>query len=698
MSAARQEHCHTYLLILKAYPPFHSTPHRTELSMIVKAAGSDLAFNPEIIPNRKSRSIWKGLLCSLVTTGLIFGLLIGITTISKNVDPVVHPHRRLYATPDQITQPSQVVKPLIDETQIFDIAATVWIRDGTIIASSGTDVLEVEDERGAKDNSDSTVILEETNDFGNIFRKGRKDSVIPLPKEILLFSEVLFRGVTLKDKRVKKVNLEIPTSLFQSTNLSYYDLRAGFTLIPNSPSPLDYAVNYSSWIPSSVETPPLFPPEQSISLRERIINAYGINVPLLAFHPVKSFCTDSNGLDAMESENPEDDFGADAPSNRWVLNDFDGFNAYDVKIKKGESVLSKHPYVVTRSFIQVADFTHPLNRKQFNTEHTNLKSYSCGIGWGNAPRWQDCFRQGFKWVGNWENQIKLGIPDASKDGNRTTYVYAPYLHSVPNAYGPNDLVPIPVNREKCHAAQSEVADTITVPWSISYTGRSAAKMFLGESITKLNPVDPSATEREKALAQFEKEHTDAIYHGHWHNEEYHPRRAVVLASTYQIFFYAGRLAVLIYWYTRISTVGISRSGMLLTSSSSLIAYMAIIAREYKNKAILDATWEAFTEGLFFLPGTILTLRSVLRLEWRWVYGYIPALQRLPPSHKERASERLDARLSMRNKLLIISFVIGLYRVFSVEDWEVIPTIGIPPDDSNNSHWLSKVSDLISSPI
>ncbi|KIJ47998.1 hypothetical protein M422DRAFT_66386 [Sphaerobolus stellatus SS14] len=671
--------------------------------MITKTTSSDLTFNPEIVPNRQPRSIWKDLLCSLVTIGLIFGLLIGITTISKKIDPVVHPHRRLYATPDQIMQPSQVVKPLIDEKQTFDIAVTVWIRDGTITASNGTDVLEVENEKSAKNNSVSTI-LEEINDFGSTFLKGMKDSVTALPKEILLFSEVLFRGVTLKDKRVKKVNLEIPISLFQSTNLSHYDLRAGFALIPNSPSPLDYAVNYSSWMPPAVEIPPLFPPNQSISLRERIINAYGINVPLIEFHPMKSLCIDSNRLDTMESEELEDDFGADAPSNRLVFDLFGGFDAYVVKIPKGESVLSKHPYVVTRSYIQVADFTHPLNRKEFNTAHNDLKRHStatCRIRLNKKPYWRSCSRfrnRGFKRVGNWENQIKLGIPDASKDGNRTAYVYAPYLHSVPNAYGPKDLVPIPVNREKCHAAQSKVSDTITVPWSISYSGRSAAKMLLGESIIKDNPVDPSATEREKALAQYQKEHRDAMFHGHWHNEEYHPRRVLVLNSAYHIFFYASWFVGLIYWYTRTSTVGISRSGMLLTSSSTLVAYMAIISRVYKSKAILDATLEAFTEGLLLLPGSILTLKTVLRLEWRWAYGCIPALQRLPPSHKERASERLDARLSMQNRLLIIIFIIGLYRVFSVEDWQVIPTIGIPPDDSNNSHWLSKVSDLISSPI
>ncbi|KIJ47994.1 hypothetical protein M422DRAFT_45483 [Sphaerobolus stellatus SS14] len=658
--------------------------------MVVNAASSDLAFNPKILSNRKPRSIWKGLLCCLVAIGLIFGLLIGIPMISKKVDPVVHPHRRLYATPDQVMQPSKVVKPLIDEKQTFDIAVTVWIRDGTIIASNGT-----EDENSAKNNSDNTVILEESNVFGSVFPKGRKDLVISLPKEILLFSEVLFKGITLKDKRAKKVNLEIPISLFQSTNLSLYDLRAGFTLIPNSPSPLDYAVNYSSWIPSSVETPPLFPPEQSISLKERIIHAYGINVPLIAFHPVKSFCTDLNGPDAMESEDPEDDFGTDAPSSRRVSDKF-RFNIYENKFKKGEYILSNHPYVITRSYIQVADFTHPLNRKQFNTAHNILKGYSCG--WGGRPRWQQCFRRGFKWAGNWENQIKLGIPDGSKDENRTTYVYAPYLYSVPNAHGPNDLVPIPVNREECHAAQSGVADTITVPWSISYSGRSAAEMFLEERFTKWKTVDPSATEREKVLAQYQKEHRDPIFHGHWHNEEYHPRRVLVLESAYRIFFYASWFVGLIYWYTRISTVGISMSGMLLTSSSTLIVYMAIIARAYKNKVILDATWEAFTEGLFLLPSTILTLRTVLRLEWRWAYGRIPALQRLPPSDKERASERLDTRLSMRNRLLVIFFIIGLYRVFSVKDWEVIPTIGIPPDDSNDLHWVSNLSDMISSPI
>ncbi|KIJ29223.1 hypothetical protein M422DRAFT_188779 [Sphaerobolus stellatus SS14] len=135
---------------------------------------------------------------------------------------------------EEVKDRRTVVRPLVDGTQTFDIAATVWIREPS---SQLEDEIEGGEDEGTQSDSD-------------------------VPHEIPLFSDIIFRRLTLKDKRaLKEVNLQIPTEVFKSRKLSNFDIRATFALIPNSPSLLDYAVNYSTWIPSSIKNPPKRPSE-----------------------------------------------------------------------------------------------------------------------------------------------------------------------------------------------------------------------------------------------------------------------------------------------------------------------------------------------------------------------------------------------------------------------------------------------------
>ncbi|KIJ55861.1 hypothetical protein M422DRAFT_41716 [Sphaerobolus stellatus SS14] len=472
--------------------------------MSTDAAGSGLALDPGTIPKRKRPSICKGLLCCMSITGLVFVVLGAITIFIAVLDPVVFPHRSQYATRQELAKgdPSLLVKPLVNETQTFDIAVTVWMRDGTVEVS--------------------------------------KDI---LPKEIPLFSDVIFKGLTLKDKRVvKRVNFEIPTALFRSHELSYYDLRAGFTLIPTFPSPLDYAANYSSWI-TSLERLPLSI-NRPTSLREQIIEANGINVPLIEFHEARTFCEDGDSSDVLKvnDELDEDDwleqefkFGfrkvpvPSPPRDPYALNKA----KYVVSIKdRGESFLEKHPHVVTKSHIRVADFTRPFNRERFLREHIRLKSYACQpTRWGPSVLWGACIQRSFWNVGNFETHVKLGIPVATRNrtiiGNRTEYAYAPHLAAQPNAHGPKDLIPFPVNREDCDPERGMINDTLAVTWRISYSGRSALKMLIGDNAPEWNGPNIDASDQGKFMDHHDKAYVDSLFFGHSHYDNYHPWRQLI---------------------------------------------------------------------------------------------------------------------------------------------------------------------------
>ncbi|KIJ55860.1 hypothetical protein M422DRAFT_41715 [Sphaerobolus stellatus SS14] len=94
-----------------------------------------------------------------------------------------------------------------------------------------------------------------------------------------------------------------------------------------------------------------------------------------------------------------------------------------------------------------------------------------------------------------------------------------------------------------------------------------------------------------------------------------------------------------------------------------------------------------------LPGPILALMTVLRVEFRW-RGWIPVFQRLPPSHRERASQRLDAQFSTWKRLLIFLSLVGLYVVFSLENWEIISS-EIPEYESTvtDPYWLQMLDKI-----
>lgn len=80
-------------------------------------------------------------------------------------------------------RPQDVVRPLVDANQTFDIVATVWLHTETDSEAPALDGV-ASDERG--------LVLHENP----------------------IFAGTVFRGLTLKDKKKKtSVNLEIPTTI-----------------------------------------------------------------------------------------------------------------------------------------------------------------------------------------------------------------------------------------------------------------------------------------------------------------------------------------------------------------------------------------------------------------------------------------------------------------------------------------------------
>ena len=121
-----------------------------------------------------------------------------------------------------------------------------------------------------------------------------------------------------------------------------------------------------------------------------------------------------------------------------------------------------------------------------------------------------------------------------------------------------------------------------------------------------------------------------------------------------------------YWYTRSSTVGISKIATILFAATTLASYFLV------NLSQINGDW--FTMLLFtlaYLPfelsPSLLMLKVVWRIEFEWnqekgkgkrtkkwkeMKRWLPGVHFAKPTHAERASDRLDARTPWTVKLSV----------------------------------------------
>ncbi|KIJ29221.1 hypothetical protein M422DRAFT_37029 [Sphaerobolus stellatus SS14] len=650
-----------------------------------------LKLDPGTVPRRQRSSICKCFLYSVaIMTIFLFGLG-AMTILSSLRDNFIYPHKWMYqnATLEDIKDRSSIVRPLVDRTQTFDIAATVWIREPTS---------QLENEIEGKE----TLI----------------------PAEVPLFSDIIFRKLSLKDKWASnQVNLRIPTKVFKSRKLSNFDLRATFALIPNSPSLLEYAVSYSTWIPSSIPVPPKRPSEfplgsspKQASLENEIIDAYAINVPLISFFPINNRCGAPNGTE--ESINP-----VDIDDEDWLMDENTTFSSekhipkykskgdrwiwdyFEVEVKDGE-LAEEHPYIISRSHIRVADFTEILNRKAFVGAHKKLRGSSCGQDISDIKAsWKKCNRGSYYERGNWETQVKLGIPDESLGKNRTEWAYAPHLSAVSDSAGPWDLIPVPTNHHDCltNSDPDNIPnvgqDFMDVTWKISYAGRTPPKLLLGNALSSdvyKHQINMTGTEYKKALQQSGTELRHAV-HGHWHHEGSHPRRSAALKVTSRFLSFICTLLDILYWYTLMNTVGISIPGALLVSLANCFKYVLMIF-DHEKATLVNVLWFAFFNTLWNLPVPVLMLKVALggSLD-RW-NGWVPTITVSPPSHRERSSRRTDSRTSWKLMALVYLSFAGLYYFLNPDQIELIPSKGYPNPDPVDRKLVLLLKPFTGSPV
>ncbi|KAJ7021462.1 hypothetical protein C8F04DRAFT_1140897 [Mycena alexandri] len=641
------------------------------------------SLNPGV-PARKRSSLCKFSLWIGLILGALFLFRLAVT-IGKSLfwfTHFSHSHILQNQTLDQVQDRASVVRPLIDENQVFDIAVSIW------------------------------TMPAEMHDGERI-----PGDVAETP----LYSDIVFRGLRLSDKHIyTTLSYKLPTALFRRLLLKGNDLRASFVVIPTTPSLVEYVTNISTWRPETMRIPPVrawpFPlgtfNTASPTMVDKALDSFGISIPLMEFHEIASKCggskvfkpkfddDEAKGADEGD-EDDEDDFNpvtADDEAN-WR------FSAVSDIARNPLHAVNRHPFIVTRTQIRIVDEVRIFNRKAFNKEHNKLKSTSCGQGRDMVVDPNLCYGS-FYSNGNWETRFKLQIPDEETGKFRTEWAYGPYMgHGVFSA-GPKDLVPVPVTRETCpelkNAASSD-PEYIDINWRLSYSGRSPAKFGTSEIISHPTRVGYNDSEYKKIQAHDRAELWNGLY-GHRFYEDAHPRRRLILAILSGVLFFVQSVLELGYWYTRTSTAFISVPGTIMIAASGIIAALAHVASSAETQK-LNLSASQWFPWLWLILLTLVTrfslpllmLKTATRLEFAGSNGRTFHL--VPPTHKERNSQRLDSRTSWAVKTGVCVFLLVIYYFSSPDEYHVLAGQLPPPGpDDHPTNIVNRFSALLISPL
>ncbi|EKM74896.1 hypothetical protein AGABI1DRAFT_132803 [Agaricus bisporus var. burnettii JB137-S8] len=623
---------------------------------------------------RKKRSVLK--LC-LWLSGIIVIVLVslGVWKLgTKEFMKVRNPYGYMYhdekGKGGEPTDWSQVVKPMMTKDSKFDVVASVWIRDDTLVDSEKDAVAKIDGEERP---------------------------------EKLIFTGKVFENVDAKSNmKFANVDLRIPTNHFKHANLSNYDLRASFVLVQsneNRPSWLDFAKHFTTWKPQSLELLSVRKHDADLTPEDMIYDSFGISIPLIQFHNIgskrpgnidnTSLVKNSATVEDTTPFERESESSSNGETN-WDEKEIE--SAFTAQINMGglggrnsfelEFIGGNHPvteYHPTHLHIMKQD--RLFNRLPYIIAQSLVANRTCVESSGKPiqnPEWYQCHRNSLK-SGVFETEIQVRLP--SSFGNtgttndrkqwKTEWLYAPYMSATHNATGPKDIVPIPVDREN-------FPQTETVNWKLSFSSHRQEKFLLFDAQMYQGHVY-NMTETEPLLQKMQHEHDLNVgIYGHRIGEDAHPRRIIIRDVISVCIRLSCWLLVIHYWYTRTTTTGISRLGTVLMSLWPLLDTLEgllvfMFSHEIPSFFAIDAL------------RPFLMLVAVMRLECSWSTRkkggkkkWIPRVHMAKATHSERASERTDARLSKSVKLMLfITIFVVAHFFITPKSYLLSPTIELP---------------------
>ncbi|KAF7322394.1 hypothetical protein HMN09_00017300 [Mycena chlorophos] len=307
------------------------------------------------------------------------------------------------------------------------------------------------------------------------------------------------------------------------------------------------------------------------------------------------------------------------------------------------------------------------NGAAYRAEHKWLKATAC-----RGPSYRKCGRS-YETLGNLETLLELQVPpELNHTETEVLWMYAPYMH-IKKGVGPQDYIPV----TWANCTEAPVPDFVNVTLNVAFAGRSPGKSAAANAMS-FNVFIHNGSDCVVMKQQRVFELWNGVL-GHRFHDDAHPRRGFFLMLIVAIGFSARFILALPYWWSRITTTGISRSGAMLVSTSYLLKAGIHLYKAYPD--LLGRRGGALVEACIAVSLPLIMLRAINRIDVEWNRRF-PTFSRSPATHQERRSERIDNEVSWRAKLVLVlagTLVYYFGRVWEIEVVAGFSSIECPPN-------------------
>ncbi|ORX40615.1 hypothetical protein BD324DRAFT_647537 [Kockovaella imperatae] len=561
----------------------------------------------------------------VVVFGALICVAIGVTcfVLARNaIRDMRDPHKGLFVSNATIHTPD-MVRPLIEQDDSFDVVLGIWVRE----PNAKVDV------------STAAEFLEEINSQDNSTTSERPKKAVGFPLEKrndrIIYEETVFKNIKMNGKTHDKVvEFNLPTDILQDSLLFSSDVRATITVIPHV-ADLEAMSNYSDWRPSKVK------PLQRLSEDfEHKYDQSHSSSNTLKWGALKHIGI-SSSLVELVSETQCLDM---AKKVDWVLPDVEDEWEYFVpnKARANQAValaMTSKPYLYTRSHVYMIQESRPIPKADFDKRHDQLRRNSCGRNYlpPEISRF-NCHRS-YGLHGNWETVFTIG-PDGSAQDLR----YGPFLGVVGQSAGPKHVQNLLPKRAVCVNSSAPVdiprlPEFVPVKYEVRFSTMSPARLRLLEDFVPAAHINFTATQKEMADAHDVWEQSNGV----WGNgmTGARPYTRLVLGTLSDVILPPFILTLgLLYWATRQTAAGISITGATFAILSWVVEVGQVISEMWKYEEIGLLAFQAV--GLLWSLFQIwIIARLILPYEMSLGGGLKGAVRRKEPSHRERASRRID---------------------------------------------------------
>ncbi|KAJ3574379.1 hypothetical protein NP233_g1800 [Leucocoprinus birnbaumii] len=606
--------------------------------------GGQLQLDPGA-PERKPRSATKVCLWLTFTFLVIAGCSLVHFIAQRALYGIQHPHSNHYhpKPESEVTDWSPVVRPLITKKDSFDIIASVWAHD----------------DRG---------------EDGGLYIDGEERP------ERLIFSKPVFRNVNLKGKtQFTNVTLRVPVASLRGANISTHDLRASFVLVHSeTPSWLTDPLKFTTWKPDSLHSPSVRLWKETPSVKDQIYDSFGVTIPLIQFHNAPYDITASLQPATANPAYPSDLEGEyfERTRQRASPNNHGLYFLGDQR-----PVGEHHPYIITRTDIGIMEETNLYDHRLYALTQQSLAMRLCvypGIGMSiYRPLWYQCTRA-YGQMGVFETKIQAKMAESESSRSRGQYMhyYAPHLTASFRSPGPKDLIPVPLGiKDTTMENDKEPTDEefIEVGWRLSFSTHRPTNSLLLSALGR-HRYNMTETGNDLEISQYLHETSLGIM-GFRSSADHHPRLFAISSAILLVLGGAKWVWNIIYWYTRSSTVGISRFGNTLLATSLVLATTTDLIPLFFGYPDGSPLYDFRPPFQFIVP--LLMLKAIFRLEF--TKSWYPRWYFAQPTHLERASERIETRISKLTKLLVLSalFTVSYVITTQTDGWIFKPDIRLP---------------------